>query len=61
VCALKNKASTASTIKLSVVGAGHARDEEAKTKHCSSNIAGMARSYVVIVLNLMTMTAKRPT
>ena len=39
-------------IKLSIVGAGHARDEEAKAKHCSQNIAGMARSYGVIVLNL---------
>ena len=35
--------------QLSIVGAGHARDEEAKTKHCSQNIAGMARSYGVIV------------
>jgi hypothetical protein len=43
--------------QLSIVGAGHARDEEAKTKHCSQNIAGMARSYGVIVLNLMA----RPT
>jgi len=37
--------------QLSIVGAGHARDEEAKTKHCSQNIAGMARSYGVIALN----------
>jgi len=37
--------------QLSLVGAGHARDEEAKAKHCSQNIAGMARSYGVIVLN----------
>ena len=37
--------------QLSIVGAGHARDEEAKAKHCSQNIAGMARSYGVIVLN----------
>jgi hypothetical protein len=44
-------------IKLSVVGAGHARDEEAKTKHCNSNIAGMARSYGIIVLSLMAVTA----
>jgi len=42
-------------IKLSVVGAGHARDEEIKTKHCSPNIAGMARSYGGIVLNLMAV------
>jgi len=34
---------------------GHARDEEAKAKHCSQNIAGMARSYGVIVLNLMAV------
>jgi hypothetical protein len=42
-------------IKLSVVGAGHARDEEAKIKHCSLNIVGMARSYGLIVLNLMAV------
>jgi hypothetical protein len=37
--------------QLSVVGAGHARDEEANTKYCNPNIAGMARSYGGIVLN----------
>ena len=31
--------------RLTPVGAGHARDEEAKAKHCSQNIADMARSY----------------
>ncbi len=35
--------------QLSVVGAGHARDEEANTKYCNPNIAGMARSYGGIV------------
>jgi hypothetical protein len=41
-------------IKLSLVGAGHARDEEeeAKTMHYNSNIASMARSYGGIVTNL---------
>jgi len=28
--------------QLSIVGAGHARDEEVKAKYCSQNIAGMA-------------------
>ena len=46
-------------IKLSIVGAGHARDEEAKAKHCSQNIAGMARSYGVIVLNLTAVRVRR--
>jgi len=36
--------------QLSIVGAGHARDEESKTKHCRPNIAGMARSYGVILV-----------
>ncbi len=45
--------------QLSIVGAGHARDEEAKDKHCSQNIAGMAGSYGVIVLNLMAVTPER--
>jgi hypothetical protein len=45
-------------INLSVVGAGHARDEDAKTKYYSPNIAGMARSYSVILLNLMAVGYK---
>ena len=42
--------------KLNIVGAGHARDEGTTTlqSHCR-NVAGMARSYGVIVLNLMTV------
>ena len=37
-----NKGLDDNAVKLSIVGASHARDEEAKTKHCSQNIAGMA-------------------
>ncbi|MEY3289600.1 MAG: hypothetical protein RLZZ419_1842 [Pseudomonadota bacterium] len=53
--ALKTKTRNVTAIKLSIVGAGHARDEEAKTKYYNSNIAGMARSYGGIVLNLMAV------
>lgn len=43
------------TVKLSVVGARHARDDEAQLINYCPNIAGAARSYGVIVLNLMAL------
>jgi len=41
-------------IKLSLVGAGRARDDGAITLHRCANIAGAARSYGVSMCNLVS-------